>query len=52
MLFSLSGCAEKILGSAVFLFLVAAGDDSRFFGVPRIRPSKDAPDGMVWMWFE
>ena len=28
MLFSLSGCAEKILGSAVFLFLVATGDDS------------------------
>ena len=28
LLFSLSGCAEKILGSAVFLFLVATGDDS------------------------
>ena len=28
MLFSLSGCAVKILGGAVFLFLVATGDDS------------------------
>ncbi len=31
---------------------VAAGDDSRFFGVPRSKPNTDAPDGMVWMWFE
>ena len=31
---------------------VAAGDDDRFFGVPRAKPNKDAPDGMVWMWFE
>lgn len=31
---------------------VAAGDDARFFGVPRTKPSTDAPDGMVWMWFE
>ena len=28
MLFSLTGCAEKVLGSAVFLFLVATSDDS------------------------
>ena len=28
MLFSLSSCAEKIIGSAVFLFLVVTGDDS------------------------
>lgn len=27
-LFSLSGCSERILGSALFLFLVATGDDS------------------------
>lgn len=31
---------------------VAAGNDSRFFGVPRTKPSTVAPDGMVWMWFE
>lgn len=31
---------------------VAAGDDARFFGVPRTKPSTDAPDNMVWMWFE
>ena len=28
MLVSLSGCVEKVLGSAVFLFRVATGDDS------------------------
>ena len=28
MLFSLSRCAEKVLGSVVFLFLVATSDDS------------------------
>jgi len=28
MLVSLSGCAEKVLGSALFLFLAATGDDS------------------------
>ena len=28
LLFSLSGCAEKVLGSAIFLFLVATSDDS------------------------
>ena len=27
-LLSLPGCAEKVIGSAVFLFLVATGDDS------------------------
>lgn len=27
MLFSLSGCSEKVLGSALFLFLVATSDD-------------------------
>lgn len=27
MLFSLSGCSEEILGSALFFFLVATGDD-------------------------
>ena len=31
---------------------VASGDDARFFGVPRGRPTGDAPEGMVWMWFE
>lgn len=31
---------------------VAAGNDARFFGVPRTKPNQDAPDGMVWMWFE
>lgn len=31
---------------------VAAGDDARFFGVPRTKPSTEAPDNMVWMWFE
>lgn len=31
---------------------IAAGDDDRFFAVPRTKPNKDAPDGMVWMWFE
>lgn len=31
---------------------VAAGNDARFFGVPRTKPNTDAPDGMVWMWFE
>lgn len=31
---------------------VAAGNDNRFFGVPRTKPNTDAPDGMVWMWFE
>lgn len=31
---------------------VASGDDARFFGVPRTKPGTDAPDGMVWMWFE
>ena len=28
LLFSLSGCVEKVLGSAIFLFLVATSDDS------------------------
>lgn len=28
MLFSLTGCFEKVLGSAVFLYLIATGDDS------------------------
>ena len=27
MLFSLSGCSEKVLGSAIFLFFVATSDD-------------------------
>ena len=31
---------------------VAAGNDARFYGVPRGQPSGTAPAGMVWMWFE
>lgn len=31
---------------------IAAGDDARFFGVPRTKPTTNAPDNMVWMWFE
>ena len=31
---------------------VAAGNDSRFYAVPVGKPSGDAPQGTVWMWFE
>ena len=31
---------------------VAAGNDARFYGVPRGQPTGEAPAGMVWMWFE